>query len=311
MAGRLVVVNANAARVRDPGERGQLIARLRSVLGRMDHADPAVVETAAAQEVPGLVERALADGARGVVGVGGDGTLRDLAAAVAEKHVPLGVIPTGTGNQLASALGVPRRPTDAVDALATAVARRVDLGSVELRHPDGSVRTQTFTIGCGAGFDARLMATTPAAWKRRIGQLAYFLQGARLALRLEAAPYRIVLDGRVIELEATIVLVGNMGQLAPGLLQPRLPLVPDDGQLDLIVVRARDPVEGLRGLLDQLWRTSPGRGAGGAGLRLRGSSIRVEPLVAQPLEVDGDHVGEGSLHASVRPSVLEVLVPPR
>ncbi len=115
----LVVVNPNAAKLHDAPRRAELISAVQATLRERDGADPSIVETRDQSDTAGVVQAGLAEGARSVVGVGGDGTLRDIAAALAHSGVPLGVVPAGTGNQLASALGIPlsRR---AVDALARA-----------------------------------------------------------------------------------------------------------------------------------------------------------------------------------------------
>jgi diacylglycerol kinase (ATP) len=304
----LVIVNRNAARVRDADSRRVLLDRLQAVLARRDGAAPTIVETVDAAGTRPAVEAALGDGVRAVIGVGGDGTLRDIAGALANQETPLGVIPGGTGNQLAAALGIPRSPLRAADVLEHAWPRSIDLGEVEIRHAAVPLQVTVFTIGCGVGFDARLMATTPAAWKRRIGSAAYFIQALRLAARISAAPYRITIDGRLIETEASLALIGNMGQLVPGLLGPRMPIEPDDGQLDLLVVGANNAFDGLRGLADQLWRTSPGGESGSRSIRLRGRQITIQPGRPEALEVDGDYVGEGSLEARVLPAAIKVLV---
>jgi diacylglycerol kinase family enzyme len=307
--GTLVIVNPNAARVRDAAARLSLADQLTSVLSRRDGRPPRIVETAAPAETAPIVQAALADGLAAVVGVGGDGTLRDIAAALAGTGVPLGVIPAGAGNQVAAVLRIPLSLDDATAALATARPRSIDLAEVTLHLTHAPATRCASIIGCGAGFDARLMATTPDSLKRRIGRFAYLAQAVRLALRIEAAPCRITIDGDVIETETSIVLVGNMGQLVPGRLDLRLPIRPDDGLLDLIAVGAHGPIHGLRGLLDQLLRTSVGGGSGSDSIRLRGRSITVEPETPEPLEVDGDYVGEGSLEARILADALAVLVP--
>ncbi len=176
--------------------------------------------------------------------------------------MPLGILPAGTGNILGGVLGVPTGLAEAIESLATARPRRIDLGDVALYTTDlapGAPPAHTIcAIGCGIGFDARLMATTEAAHKARFGRYAYLLQAIRLASTIQAVPYRITIDGRVIELEASIAMVTNVGDLIPGVLRPRLPALPDDGQLDLFVVAAKGVVEGLRGLADQLTRTTHG-----------------------------------------------------
>ena len=91
-------------------------------------------------------------------------------------------------------------------------------------------------------------------------------------------------------------------------LGPRLPIVPDDGLLDLIVVGARGPLHGVKGFADQMLRTSLGGESGSSSLRVRGRTMSIEADRPEPLEVDGDYVGEGSLEASVMPGALDVLV---
>jgi diacylglycerol kinase family enzyme len=153
------------------------------------------------------------------------------------------------------------------------------------------------------------MATTLPDQKRRFGKGAYFAQALRLALEIEAIPHRITVDGQTIETDASIALVANMGELVPGFVGPRLPIVPDDGLLDLIVVGARGPLHGMKGLIDQLFRSHLGGGSGSDSLRVRGRVIEVEAYRPEPLQVDGDHVGWGSLSARVLPGAIDVLVP--
>jgi diacylglycerol kinase family enzyme len=316
----LVIVNPFGSRVRDPARRASLVDELRAVLERRDGAPPRIVETTSQSETRPTVAGAVADGVTAVIGVGGDGTLREIAASLAGTGVPLGIVPGGTGNLLAGILGVPATPSAAITALERAGHRRIDLGEVTLRlagadaDADASAneeRQAVFAIGCGAGFDARVMATTPPDLKQRFGKSAYFAQAIRLALEIEAVPFHITVDGSVIETDASIALVTNMGELIPGVVGPRLPIVPDDGLLDLIVVGARGPLHGLKGLIDQLYRTHLGGASGSDSLRIRGQVIEVTADRPEPLQVDGDHVGWGSLVARVLPGAIEVLVPAR
>ena len=309
MPGSLVLINPRAARVRDGTTLTELAERLEDVLRRRDGAAPRLVQTASADEVAPLAEEALRDEVASVVGVGGDGTLRAIASVLAGSDTPLARVPAGTGNQLASVLGVPRSPADAVATLADAQVRTLDLGEAMLHRDDGAVETMIFVIGCGAGFDAELMATTPGRPKRYLGSAAYFVRAAWLALRPTTVHCRITVDEEVVEMPVTTALVGNAGQLVPGRLDLRLPLDPEDGLLDLIAVDASGPWRGLRGLLDQLRRTELGGGPSGGSVRLRGRVITLEPEVSMPLEVDGDPLGTGWLEARVLPAALRVLVP--
>jgi YegS/Rv2252/BmrU family lipid kinase len=308
LPGSLVVVNPRASRARDASTLAALTERIETRLGRRDGAPPRVTETASPEAVAPLVAEALTEGVASVIGVGGDGTMREIAGALAGTDVPLGIVPAGTGNQVASALGIPRTPLAAAEALEQADVRAVDMGEVTVQAGDRSWAS-AFLIGCGTGFDAQLVAATSSRLKRRLGALAYFLQGARLTLRLSTTRCRVTVDDEALETEATAVLLGNMGQLVPGRLDLRLPLDPFDGLLDLIVVSATDPLTGVRALVDQLRRTELGGGAGDHSIRLRGRRLVVEPAQPMPLEIDGDHVGCGSLAATIRPAALRVLLP--
>lgn len=309
MPASLVIVNPQASRARAADARAALCSALDVTLAQRDGVRPTIIETTSPNEVGLLARQALADGVAAIVGVGGDGTMRDIASVLADTDVPLGIVPAGTGNQVAAVLHLPRRPLEAVAALAQARARPIDLGVVTTRPTAGTAEESTFIIGCGAGFDAELMATTSGPLKRRLGAVAYFVQGARLALRAQATPCRLRVDGEVVEMRVTTALIGNMGELMPGRLGLRLPLVPDDGLLDLIAVDASNLAYGARGLLDQLRRTGLGSDAGGRSLRLRGREVAIEPAEPMPLEIDGDYVGIGALEAGVRPGALRVLVP--
>ncbi len=309
MPSRLVVINLNASQVRAAKVRDRLKRQLDEVLTRRDGASPHIVETSSAGETRPLIEAALADGVPAVVGVGGDGTVRDIATSLIGSDVPVGLVPAGTGNQVAAVLGIPVSLDGAAAALATERTRTIDLGEVTLRPVGGPQVTTISIIGCGAGFDARLMATTPSSLKQRIGKSAYLAQAIKLGLEIKATPSRITVDGQVIEMEASIVLVGNMGQLIPGLVDLRMPIDPTDGLFDIIAVAARGPIHGLKGLVDQLRRTQLGGETGSDSIRLRGREVTIEAVEPAPLEVDGDYVGEGSLSARILPGALDILVP--
>jgi diacylglycerol kinase (ATP) len=310
VSGSLVVVNPNASHVRSADARDRLKRQLDRVLTQRDGVSPSIVETAAPGETEPLTRSWRADGGGSVVAVGGDGTVREVAAGLRGSGVPIGIVPAGTGNQVAAVLGLPKSLPQAVETLATGRATTIDLGEISVQTLDGPQAMTTSVIGCGAGFDAELMATTPSRLKQRFGKWAYLAQAARLALRIKALPYRITIDGRVVETEASIALIGNMGQLLPGLVDLRLPLDPADGQFDVIAVAARGPIHGARGLYDQLRRTQLGGEDGADSMHLRGREVSIELEEPVALEVDGDYVGRGRmLSAQMLPGALEVLVP--
>lgn len=310
MTRSLVLLNPRASRIRVHARRAEVEAALVAALRRRDGEDPEIVTAATPAEVPGQVAAAIRAGATTVVGVGGDGTLREIAAALAGTGVALGIVPGGTGNILAGSLGIPGGMAAAAAALASARPRAIDVGSVRIEPAgSGAPWATTFLVGAGIGFDAEVMASTPDALKRRAGRAAYFARAAILAARIDTRPYRLELDGATLVVEGSIALVANLAELVPGVLRPRLPVVPDDGLLDVIVVGARGPVAGVRALVDQLVRTELGTRYGGASIRVRARDVRISAEPPAAVQVDGDPYPPGALAASVRPGALRVLVP--
>jgi len=322
----IVIVNPKASRIRNV-RRGEAImaqvdAWVRSTTGQA----PVVVRVEDAGSIDAAGQDAVRSGAGLVIAVGGDGTVAALTADLAGSGIPLAIIPGGTGNVLATALGIPDSPAKAVAALTDGVRRAIDLGSALLpatanASPDDraagadheagppAIPSRLFAVAAGVGWDARVMAATAGSHKHRLGRLAYWVSALGLLGEMRPSPYVIDVDGERLELEATVALVANAGELIPGLVRPRLPIVPDDGLLDLLVLRVASVAGGIRGALELLDRTDLGGSPSGAAFRARGRVIRIEAIPAQPRQVDGDGHGTGVLEAIVRAGALDVIVP--
>ena len=221
----------------------------------------------------------------------------------------LGIVPLGTANLFAASVGIPLDAGRAIATIAEGRVRPVDIGRARWSGADGEVEERLFAVACGVGFDARLMAATSSATKRRFGRYGYFMTAVRMLPSVRGFDASIVVDGDLHELEAVAVLVANAGQLIPGLVRPALPIRVADGLLDVIVVAAGGLGGATIGAIEALARRSIGRSATGRSLRLRGAEVLVETSPAQPLEVDGDVVGVGSLRAACLPSALRIVVP--
>ena len=304
----LVVLNPHASRLHDPETRAALTRALVKAVERRTGLTPDVAE--------GTVEEAriaFADAASRrpslVVVAGGDGSVRQAAAALDGTGIPLAIVPCGTGNVLANGLRL-GGPAAMARALPTAVERVVDLGrvswGVDPTTPEGR---ETFVVACGMGLDARIMAGTDRHLKRRSGFAAYVASAAREIVRPRPSEFRVEVDGDVTELTGLAVLVANAGELIPGLLGPRHAIDAGDGRLEVLVLGGRNALGAARGGLELLLRTDGPHG--GVALRGSGRHIRVHAVPAQPIQIDGDVHGRGWLDAHVVPGALTVLVPPR
>jgi diacylglycerol kinase family enzyme len=287
-------VVVNPARVSDVDD---VRRRIEKALSTLDCPAPLWWETTVDDPGHGQTRAAVAAGAEVVFACGGDGTVRVCADELAGSPVALAVVPAGTGNLFAANLDL---PSDVEECVATAVTgrrRRIDLGQLDGHH---------FVLMAGMGFDAAMMDSTAEWWKRRVGWPAYVVGGAR---RLFDPPMRLRIrfDGRPpVTRTARMVLVANLGRLQGG-----VDLFGDasaqDGQLDVVVVAPRRPVEWLRLVASVLRHRTPGPRQVETH---RVSTVDIFSRTVEPREVDGDTIEPGrSLRVSVRPRALWVCVP--
>jgi diacylglycerol kinase (ATP) len=304
----LVLINRRASRLADPNQLARIAAATIAVIedrfGVVPRIEDGSIESTraalAADPHPNLV-----------VVVGGDGTVREAAAALIGRETPIAIIPAGTGNVLASALGI-GGVRSALDVIRSGRTRRLDLGRARWREVDDArtveprVHERLFTVACGMGLDARVMAAAAHEWKRHLRFGAYVGAAVRELARLEPARFRIVADGETLEIVGHLALVANAGQLVPGRVGPRQPIDPTDGRLELIVLGGAGALGALHGAAALMLRT--GDLDGGVIRRsIREVTIESEPL--QPIETDGDHHPPASLEVSVVPGAVSVLVP--
>ncbi|SDH05052.1 diacylglycerol kinase [Klenkia brasiliensis] len=235
-----------------------------------------------------------------VVALGGDGVAHVAVQGLAGGGTPLAVLPAGTGNDLALALGVPADPLAAADAAAADLlagrGRRTDLVR---SSSDGGERWWATVLCCG--FDSAVSDRVDRLrWPR--GRRRYDLAIAVELARLRPRRVRLTLDGRTDEHDVTLVAVGNTGWYGGG-----LRICPDadpaDGWLDVTVV---GPVSRR-----ELVRTRPRLAAG-----THTSHPAVRVLRAREVELDavglstwadGEPVGPLPQRCTVVPAALTVL----
>lgn len=273
-----VVVNPAAAAGTGGAAADAAIAELRADGAKVDirYTDGPVVSE--------VLKSALADGPDALVVCGGDGMVHAALQATAEKSIPLGVVPAGTGNDFARALGIPLRdPAAAGRFIRTGRPRAFDLARVGDTW-FGSV------LACG--FDSRVNErTNRMRWPR--GRSRY-----TLATLAELAAYRpldfvVEVDGVEHRMTGMFVAIGNTTSYGGGMrICPNA--VPDDGQLDLTLVSAISRLEMLR-MFSSVYKGTHLRHP--AVSSLRGRKIRIdcpgvvayadgEPLTALPLTIE-------------------------
>ena len=256
------------------------------------------------REVRKSVGRALKAGCDVVVAVGGDGTVLQVATALAGGDVPLAIVPTGTGNLLAGNLGIPKPPPEAVQTAVAGRRRRIDVGRVTV---DGKQRA--FTVACGVGFDADVMERTDSKQKGRWGKIAYVASAMLETRNIRNVRHDITIDGVHSTTKAAQVLIANFGRVPPGVTATGVR--PDDGLLDIYVVRASGPLPALLAGWQALSKRFLGRRGGDRVFRAQARKIRIVTKPRRRVETDGSVVGKTPISVSIQPAALLVMVPQR
>jgi diacylglycerol kinase (ATP) len=248
-------------------------------------------------------KRAVVAGVDTVVAVGGDGAVLQVVQKLAETKVALGIVPKGTGNLLATNLGIPKTPEGAVGVLLGQRQRVIDVGQVKADR-----KRRFFAVACGVGFDADVMKATAKSRKRRFGKLAYVASALGQRHKVGNVPHEITIDGTTQTGLATQVFVANFGGMGFGF-EPRLEIKPDDGVLDVIIVRAAGPVEGLLAGLEAILQRRHGRTSSGRVFRTHAHEVRIDAGEKRLVETDGSVIGTTPIEISIVPAALSVLVP--
>ena len=186
-----------------------------------------VSTTQYARHATELARSAYENGERTIIAVGGDGTINEVASALLGTDAVMGILPFGTGNDFARAVGIPKEPSAALEVLLSRRIAPVDTGDVNGHF---------FINVAGFGFDVDVLLNTQRYKTRFKGMLPYLLGIVSALAHLKALPIKIHTAERVLETDALLIAVGNGAYFGGGMMA--LPnAVADDGLFDICVVR--------------------------------------------------------------------------
>lgn len=240
------------------------------------------------------------DGNEGIdlmVAAGGDGTINFVVNAMKRKglDIPLGVIPAGTANDFAGAVGMSRNPLEAARQIASGSEERVDCGCV-----NGMYFVNIFSFGIFTTTSQR----TPDARKHRIGKLAYLVEGVKEFRSMHAVPLEIVADGEHFDFNSLMVLVFN-GETAGGFRLARRSSI-KDGVFDCVMLEKKNFLRSTGAMLRYLMGGNPR-----IVRQLRARCIDILSTVDEPTDVDGQKGAGFPLHIECMPGGLRVRCQPQ
>lgn len=245
----------------------------------------------------GMARDAVKAGCTTVIAVGGDGTVRAVAEALAGTDVALGIVPQGTGNLLARNLEVPLEDIPAALArISTGETRTIDLGWVSINGEE-----RAFAVMVGFGVDAQMLVETDDDLKDRAGWLAYVEAMGRAMAGTEMTGITMTIDGgEAQELRGHTLLIGNCGMVQGGIrLLPDAKI--DDGLLDLLLVSADGALQWLDTARSVIWDNGIRRLLKGgtesavstdSTRHLTAERVRIDLDKPLAFEVDGEELGE-------------------
>jgi diacylglycerol kinase (ATP) len=178
-----------------------------------------------------VIEKALQQGIELFVAAGGDGTVSAVASELMGKDKILAIIPAGTANLLAKALQIPLDiETACLLAFEAKKTRAID-----------SLKThqKNFFSHISMGAYSRIAERTPSKAKRLFGRLAYTWSGLLIFWKARTWKFDLNLDGNNFTSRASTIMIANVGELGAQGLKWGHEIFPDDGVIDICLIKAR------------------------------------------------------------------------
>ncbi len=206
--------------------RDQIEQRLKS-----SHWRYTIYETTGKELLADVVQHAVNEGYDMVVAGGGDGTVSMVAAGLVGAKIPLAIVPLGSGNVMAQELGIPQNASDAIDLM---------IGEHAVREIDAmKVDDKYFFLTVSVGVSTDIIMNTKREQKRRFGFLAYMWNAGSQMGGFRLREFTLEVDGRRMTGWASEIAIANSGILGMKGLRKELGIKPDDGRVEVCIVRSR------------------------------------------------------------------------
>ena len=260
--------------------------------------------TGNAEEMTSRVCAAISAGRHVLIAMGGDGTLQCLVNAAQNSGAVVGILPAGGGNDFAAALGLPRNPVQAAEAMLSAQPRGVDL--LRARTADG--RERLYVGGGGIGVDADSARYSSGLYARFPGRLRYVAAALRAFREFEPLQVRAEFSDGHAAMESPVLLAGVLNTPSYG---AGVRLAPDaridDGLLTTLFVKDLSAAQVLGVVVPRL--LTRGDLPNSYVTRVSASRVRLTADRACLFHGDGEILGPAPVEIEVVPRAIRVLAP--
>jgi diacylglycerol kinase (ATP) len=259
-----------------------------------------IYETTGDEDLPAVVKERVSKGIDMVVAVGGDGTVSGVASGLVNTKIPMGIIAGGSGNVFAQELRIPLDVDSALNLIAG-----------EHRHRDIDALCKGgddyYLLAVSVGVSTQVMLETKREQKRRFGFFAYLYNGISQLTGIRLRHFRLDVDGRKMSGWASEIIVLNAGLLGLNAVREGLGVQPDDGKVEVCVVRSNTLVD----LIGVLWNVLVVGERNHPELKCLDVKewVRIETSEPTLVEGDGEIIGKTPVHLQLARQAIRVIVP--
>ncbi|MDZ7638883.1 MAG: diacylglycerol kinase family protein [Bryobacterales bacterium] len=260
----------------------------------------------AAESAAELAAQEVAEGVDLVIAVGGDGTVSQVAGALAHTPAALGVIPVGTANAFARAMGIPLDVADAAAVFRNGSRRMIDLGRCIL----GDGQAAPVLLLAAIGYEAKIVRNASRERKEVLGAFAYLYTGLELLTGLQPFSVTLATGDRAFVTAASAITVANAAPATSPLAQGLGAVIPNDGLLEVTIFSPASPTNAFARMVElfgaaaldlRIWRDDI------IAFRTATLSLRTDP--PQPLAIDGELRESAAPEFGIEAACLQVAVP--
>lgn len=248
-----------------------------------------------------LVKQVLEKDFENIIASGGDGTISLAAGALVKSKIPLGIIPRGTANALASALGIPDNIEAACQVILKKYSRTIDVGLCN---------GKPLVLLAGIGLEAETIEDTSREAKDQWGALAYLMSGLKKLQNLQKFEVEIETEDKIIRTLAAAVTIANAAPVTSILAQGPPSIIDDDGKLDVTIIAVENWTEGLAvssHLLQTGLRRVPVERDDIGYFRTKCLTVNTKP--PQKVVLDGEIIGTTPIEIKCISRALTILLP--
>lgn len=253
-----------------------------------------------------LTQQAIAAKADLIIASGGDGTVSEVAGELIKTGIPLGVIPRGTANAFAVAVGIPARLNSIANACEVIIAGHTRV--IDAARCNGL----PMILLAGIGLEAETVERADREAKNRWGVLAYIMAGLQQFQEQELFETEIEVEGVVKTFQAGAVTIANAAPSTSVMAQGLGRVVEDDGLLNITITAPQTELQAVTAMVDLLGSAllrTPSQRSDIIGLEA--ARIKVTTIPPQKVALDGEIIGTTPVEVECIPAGLTVFTLPK